>query len=152
MDVLSPDEIEQVLVDGWVVHVAVVDDGRPYVSPMSYIYSDGAIAFRTVEGRRIEALRANPAICMEVTRYDDETGDWWSVIAQGSAEFIEDDLDSAGIIAELLHKYSGSFAELFPMPDRGIPTVASVVKMHIDEVDSRCSGRLTGVKTRPGRL
>ena len=152
MDVLSPDEIEQVLVDGRVAHVAVIDDGRPYVSPMSYIYSDGAIAFRTVEGRRIHALRANPAICMEVTRYDDETGDWWSVIAQGSAEFIEDDHDAAGIIAELLHKYSESFAGLFPMPDRGIPTVASVVRVHIDEVDGRCSGRFTDVKTRPGRL
>ncbi len=152
MDALNLQEIEQLLDEGRVAHIAVVDDEVPYVSPLSYIYTNGSVAFRTLEGRRVRALRANPRTCIEVTRYDEETGDWSSVIGFGDAELVEDDVVAGAFVAQLLRKYDQSFEQLFGVPNRPLPAPGHVVRVPLDSVEGRCSGRFLGTKTRPGRL
>lgn len=152
MDVLTPQETEQVLSEGMVAHLGVVDDGVPYVTPLSYVYGGGAIAFRTLEGRRIQALRKNPRVCVEVIDYDRVTGDWQSVIGFGDAEIVEDDIVAGAFIAQMLRKYEQSFEGLFGLPDRGAAETAYVVRVALDEMEGRTSGRFLGTRTRPGRL
>jgi nitroimidazol reductase NimA-like FMN-containing flavoprotein (pyridoxamine 5'-phosphate oxidase superfamily) len=152
MDALTPQEIEALLDEGRVAHLAVVDGGVPYVTPLSYVYSGGAVAFRTVEGRRVSALRENPRVCIEVTEYDRDTGSWSSVVAFGDAEIVDDDIVAGAFIAQLLRKYSQTFERLFGVPDRPNPQAAYVVRVPLEDVDGRCSGRFLGTTTRPGRL
>ena len=152
MDVLTPQEIEQELNEGMVAHLGVADEGVPYVTPLSYVYSGGAIAFRTLEGRRVQALRTNPRVCVEVIEYDRVTGDWQSVVAFGDAEIVEDDIVAGAFIAQMLRKYEQSFEGLFGLPDRGVPATAYVVRVPLDDLEGRTSGRFLGTKTRPGRL
>ncbi len=153
MDALTRPEIDQILASAPVAHLGVVDlDGIPYVTPLSYVYTGETIAFRTMEGRRIQALVANPRVCVEIMEHDAETGDWRSVIAFGTAEIVEDDIAAGAFIAQLLHKYDQTFEGLFGLPDRAGLSVAYVVRIVLDEVSGRTSGRFLGTKTRPGRL
>ena len=153
MDALTRPEIDQVLAEAPVAHLGVVDvDGNPYVTPLSYVYTGDTIAFRTKEGRRIEALRANPRVCVEVMEYEPESGDWRSVVAFGNAEIVDDDIAAGAFIAQLLHKYDQTFEGLFGLPDRAGLAIAYVVRIVLDDVSGRSSGRFLGTKTRPGRL
>ncbi len=154
MDALARHEIEEeILAAGRVAHVGVVDeDSNPYVTPLSYVYTGDAIAFRTLEGKRIRALRSHPRVCLEVMDYDHESGDWLSVVGFGNAEIVEDDIAAGAFIAQLLHKYDQTFEGLFGLPDRAGLAVAYVVRVVLDDVQGRTSGRFLGTKTRPGRL
>ena len=153
MDALTRPEIDQILAEAPVAHLGVVDqDGNPYVTPLSFVYTGETIAFRTMEGRRIEALLAHPRVCVEVMEHDSESGDWRSVVAFGNAEIVEDDIAAGAFFAQLLHKYDQTFEGLFGLPDRAGLAVAYVVRIVLDDVSGRTSGRFLGTKTRPGRL
>lgn len=62
-------------------------DGATYVVPVIYAY-DGECAYVfSVEGRKVEMMRANPRVCFEVDEYDvDGRGGWRSVIVDGVYE------------------------------------------------------------------
>ena len=152
MDALTPQEVDRLLTEGHVAHLAVTDDEGPYVTPLSYVYSGGGIMFRTLEGRRSRALREDSRACIEVMEYDDETGDWASVVAFGTAEFVDDDVAAGAFISSMLHKYAKSFETMFGPPDAPGLAEAYVVRIRLDHVEGRSSGRFLGTKTRPGRL
>ena len=42
-----------------VAHVGVIDDGKPYVTPMSFALDGRRLLFRTKPGRRFEAIESN---------------------------------------------------------------------------------------------
>ena len=49
-------------------HIACAEDAQPYVTPFTFVYHDGFIySFGTV-GKRIEWMRANRLVCIEVDR------------------------------------------------------------------------------------
>ncbi|HHX43094.1 MAG TPA: pyridoxamine 5'-phosphate oxidase family protein [Chloroflexi bacterium] len=59
--------IEAILQRGSVCHLAMVDGDRPYVVPLCYGYRDGVLyAHSAREGRKLDILRRNPAVCFDV--------------------------------------------------------------------------------------
>ena len=55
---------------GW---LATVAEGRPYAVPLNYAYIDGKIYFHcALEGRKLDAVRANPEVCLAVGRQEGE--------------------------------------------------------------------------------
>ena len=61
----------------------------PYVVPVNYVYDDGAIIVHSLPGKKIEAMRADPRVCVQVDRITDHLG-WASVIAYGRYQEITD--------------------------------------------------------------
>jgi len=53
-----------------------------------YAYDGDALYVATIEGRKIEMMRANPDVCFEVDRYGPEG--WRSAIVQGVFEELSD--------------------------------------------------------------
>ena len=51
-----------------------------YVTPMSFVLMGDEGCSRTKPGRRFEAIESNPMVCIEVSRFDESTGDWVSVV------------------------------------------------------------------------
>lgn len=153
MDTITTEEALAVLQDAPVAHLGVVIDGNPYVTPMSFIVEGDRILFRTLPGRKLEGLRSHPAVCIEVSRYNDTTGDWVSVIVKGTARVVDDDETGRVTIDGLMHKYRdviGSGLQVGGMhPIIGLPYVVEVT---IDELSGLCSGRGLAPRTRPGRL
>jgi uncharacterized protein len=64
---------EKLLRDAPIAYLAMVEPGGPYVIPLNFVYVgyeghlDGRMYFHTGEGRKSEALAADPRVCIAVT-------------------------------------------------------------------------------------
>lgn len=141
----------QLLRDEPVAHIAVTTDEGPYVTPISFVYSGQDIAFRTRSGARLEAIRLDARVCIEVSRYE-PSGAWKSVIVRGRAREVEDAQLIQDVMSAILRKYRDAFGNLLsnagsvPLGDE------AVVAVDIDDLTGRSSGSLFGLQTRPGRM
>lgn len=153
MEPLSDERARAFLNEALVAHIAVVSDGEPYVTPMSYIVDGNRILFRTKPGRRFAALSENPVVSIEASRFDDETGDWTSVIVKGTAEVADDDATIQLTLSGLFDKYRRVLGS--PLSRGGMQPISSlptVVAVEIDEISGMSSSGPFSLRTRPGRL
>jgi PPOX class probable F420-dependent enzyme len=107
------DERFELLVTARVGHLATVDPrGRPHVVPVCFAAIGDALYTpidekpkRGGELRRLRNLRANPAVCLTVDRWDEEWSNLAWVQARGQADMVSDPAERAGAIAALRAKY-----------------------------------------------
>ncbi len=150
---LTRDEALAFLTAQDVGHLAVIDGGEPYVSPISFVVSDGTLYFRTLPGRRTRALEEHPRLCVEASLVDDEAGTWTSVCAWGDASTLTDPHLQADVVSLLLRKYAdASESVLSYARDSTFGREASIIAVPIDTISGRQSGRELGAQIRPGRL
>ncbi len=136
--------IEAILREAIICRVAMVDNGRPYVVPMNYVYHDGCLYLHSAkEGRKIDVLRRNPTVCFEVEArvqvVPPENGDDWSmrylcVIGEGQVSFVEDFAEKGRILRRLLGRYSGE--ENPNVSDGGINAVA-VLRIDVADITGK---------------
>ncbi len=136
-----------------VAHMGVVDGGDPYVTPLSFVRIDRELYFRTGPGRRLNAIRSHPRVCVEVSEYDSERGDWLSALALGEARVEADEGRQTTVVEMLLDKYRpaiGSplaFSRAQPLPGYSL-----VVAVAMEQLSGMSSGLGFAPRTRPGRL
>jgi nitroimidazol reductase NimA-like FMN-containing flavoprotein (pyridoxamine 5'-phosphate oxidase superfamily) len=136
-----------------VAHVGVLAEGEPYVSPMSFVVDGNRILFRTMPGKRLSAIKANPKVSIEACRFDEESGDWASVIVTGEARLVDDDATRQLVMGKLFDKYEQALGS--PLSRSGLQPLASmpvVVDVEISEISGMASSGLFSQRTRPGRL
>ena len=96
----SRDEMEKLLREEEIGYLGLSLDGKPYVVPLNYSYSEGKIYFHCGQkGNKLVCLRANPQVCFTVARQLAEVRehaggnpchvDSDSVICYGKARMIE---------------------------------------------------------------
>lgn len=153
MDSITESQCLRLLKEEPVGHIAVISDGEPYVTAISFVHMNDAIYLRTGPGRRLSALLSGNRCCIEISRYSNDEGDWESVILYGTARVIEDPGLEADAIGLLLVKYRNVFgsALAFTRPTPLAPQEV-VVEIPIDEMSGRSAGGGFAVQTRPGRL
>ncbi|MCL2073209.1 MAG: pyridoxamine 5'-phosphate oxidase family protein [Marinilabiliaceae bacterium] len=104
-EVTDINEIEKILFQCKTCHVAMVDNGEPYVVPLSYGYKifDGKLLelyfHSAMKGKKIDILKRNNKVCFEMS-YEGEpvhsdtpcnSGYYYgSVIGYGDTVFIDD--------------------------------------------------------------
>jgi len=151
MNQLTPQEIAEVIAGAKFAHIGVISNGEPYVTPISFVSLGDGIAFRSLSGKRMDALAGDPHVSIEITEYNEDTGSWRCVIADGHAVVVEDVNEEASIIQALLQRYEQSFNSL--LGDTGPSfSKAFVIKVGFDGITGRSSGTFLQPKTRPGRL
>jgi len=84
---LTREEIDELLREQVVGRVGCHVDGLTYVVPLIYAYDGEALYVASIEGRKIEMMRANPSVCFEVDEYS--PAGWRSAIVQGDYEELE---------------------------------------------------------------
>ena len=82
---LSPDEIERLLQRETIARLGCHDGTRTYVVPITYAYVDGGLLGHSIEGLKLEMLRKNPDVCVQVDHVHN-LANWSSVIAWGTFE------------------------------------------------------------------
>lgn len=153
MEPITREEAMMLLDEAPVAHIGLIYQDEPYVTPMSFVVDGDRILFRTMAGKKLEALRENPAVCVEVSRYDESSGDWVSVMVRGTAFETDDESTASTAVSLLLDKYRQALGS--PMsrggirPMTGLPHVVEIV---ITEVSGMSSGRGWSHRTKPGRL
>jgi nitroimidazol reductase NimA-like FMN-containing flavoprotein (pyridoxamine 5'-phosphate oxidase superfamily) len=151
MQELSTDQARQLLSEAMVAHLAVIDEGEPYVTPISFVIVANAICVRTGPGRRVDALVESPRVCVEASDFDVNSGNWQSAIAWGEAELLEDDTDTRDIVLALMEKYRSSIGSPLS-PGGAFPGAGVIIRIPIDRITGRASGSFFSLRTRPGRL
>jgi len=86
---LKTDQIEGLLHSELVGRIGCFDGKSVYVVPISYAYDDGYIYCHAFEGKKINIMRKNPAVCFQVDKMTD-MGNWKSVIAWGDYQELTD--------------------------------------------------------------
>ena len=153
MEPLTAGQAMRFLDESLVAHIGVVSAGVPYVTPMSFVVDGDRILFRTKPGKRHEAMLENPAVSIEVSIFDEETGDWTSVIVVGKAAEARDNATILLTVQLLFQKYGTVLGS--PLSRGEIQPMASfphVVEVPIDEITGMNSGGGFAMRTRPGRL
>lgn len=108
---LPPEQIEQVLKEGFVGRIGCHADGVTYVVPISYAYDGETIYCHTQEGKKIAIMRRNPTVCFEVDEMKN-MANWYSVVVQGVYEEITDP--------------AGRQAAISTLQRRNLPVVSSI--------------------------
>lgn len=154
METLTREEALEILAREHVAHLGVISNGAPYVTPMSFVVDGDRVLFRTMAGRKLDAIKASPSVCIEVSRYDEETGDWVSVIVEGTARLVDDDETRRDTVALIFEKYERVMGSPLSaggglLPLGGYP---NVIEVPIEDVVGMSSGRGMSARTKPGRM
>lgn len=88
-------------------HLACCRDGKPYVVPVHYVFTDGKAYIYTTEGKKTEIISSNPNVCLQVEDIRSNS-DWVSVIVEGTAGRVEAGPERDHIIG-LVSKFNPSF-------------------------------------------
>ena len=85
---LSKDECLGIIKANRLARLACASEGQPYVIPIYYAFAGGHVYSFTMQGRKLEWMRRNPNVCLQV---DDRTeGGWRSVVVTGKFEELPD--------------------------------------------------------------
>jgi nitroimidazol reductase NimA-like FMN-containing flavoprotein (pyridoxamine 5'-phosphate oxidase superfamily) len=82
---LNPVDVNRILERNDFGHLACATHGDIYLVPISYVYEDGYLYSHTRPGKKIDMMRKNPHICIQVEEVEDFFH-WSSVIAWGKFE------------------------------------------------------------------
>ena len=97
----SREEMEKMLQEEELGYLGLSLEGRPYVVPLNYSYTDGKILFHCgLKGKKLDAIKANPFVCFTVARQPGRVRehpggdpchvDSDSVICHGRARMLDD--------------------------------------------------------------
>ena len=108
--------IEAILDKSDVCRIGFSQNNQPYIVPMIFVYKDNCIYLHSAnEGRKIDIIRQNNRICIEVDTMDDIIVGkkaclfgvkYKSVIGFGKASFISSLDEKKAILDLLVQKYS----------------------------------------------
>ena len=88
----------------------VLESGEPYVVPVNYLFKDDEIYIHCLPGQKLDALRANGKVCLQVEQIEKPCR-WQSAIAFG--EFQE--VKRMNKKVEILKEFSAHFDHLTPV-------------------------------------
>lgn len=87
-----------------------LDDGEPYVVPVNYVYLDEEIFIHSLPGKKLDALRANGKVCLQVEKIETDFR-WQSVIVSGEFQEIKRTNEKVKILLE----FNKRFKQLTPV-------------------------------------
>lgn len=92
---LAPEEIERTECErllrwSYTGRVGFVDEGRPHVLPVNYVFADRAVIFKTGPGAKLDAALRRDVVAFEIDHVDDDRHAGWSVHVIGRARVLED--------------------------------------------------------------
>lgn len=90
---MSRHECTELLAAGRLGHLGCSKDGQPYVVPVHYAYASNSLYSFSVPGQKIDWMRENPKVCMQVQVRDENRG-WRSVVVNGLFEELPDRVGS----------------------------------------------------------
>lgn len=97
-------EGEELLTSARIGRLGCVDNGEPYVVPISYFFEDGSVYSHSLPGRKIDILRSHPRACLQVDDIENDFN-WRSAIAYGDYEEIHGPAERLGILRKLLSRF-----------------------------------------------
>jgi uncharacterized protein len=145
-EITDPKAIEDILRRATVCRLAMVDNGQPYLIPLTFGYSNNTLYFHSASsGRKMEVLHRNPRICFEADidhelRIGEKACDYGmkfrSVIGYGSVQFISDPAEKIKGLDILMSKYA---AGPFEYAENHLKNIV-IYKVAIESISAKAAG------------
>ena len=147
LEVTDAVEIKNILDKSKVVHIAMVDDGEPYMVPMNYGYTmvDGKLSLYVhgaTKGRKLDVMKANPNVFVEldcdIEPFEGEVACQYgmayaSLMGKGKATIIEDSREKEEALSILMKTQTGKD---FTFNEKLVSIVA-VIRIDIEEYTAK---------------
>jgi hypothetical protein len=101
-------------------------EGMPYVIPVNYFFDGEDIYIHSMPGRKIQVMRANPHVCLQVDEIED-TFNWLSVIAFGLFEEVYDTTERDRILAAMFKR----LPHMTPVESKVMDSMSEVIVFRI---------------------
>jgi hypothetical protein len=120
MEDLRPKECIDLLNNNYIGHLAYISEGKPFTVPITYYYDqkDSILAYAS-EGHKIEAMRKNTAVSLQVEEING-VKDWISILVHG--EFKEITGANANF---LLHEFADGVKAIIHKKENLMPQYIS---------------------------
>ena len=89
-----------ILREGTLGRLGCIAAGWSYVVPVNYYFDGENIYIHTLPGKKLDALRANPRVCLQVDEIKDSYN-WRSVIAYGTFEEVSNEETQEKVLTKL---------------------------------------------------
>lgn len=139
-------EIDELLRQGRVMHIALCIDNVPFMVPVFYVWNGTVLYFHSARGgSKIEILKRNNAICFSVMQYQGVIEDplacnyearHRTVIGLGSAHFVNDDAEKIAVLHQLM---AGFTDKTFTFPAASLKAT-QVIRIDIDSIKGKQHG------------
>jgi nitroimidazol reductase NimA-like FMN-containing flavoprotein (pyridoxamine 5'-phosphate oxidase superfamily) len=136
---MSADEIIAVLRAHRFGRLAFSFHDRVDITPIHYVYDDGAIYGRSAPGAKVTVLEHHPWVALEVDEVHGDF-DWRSVVVKGTVYFVEP--AEAPAIEERYERALRFARRITPsafMRDDPTPERSVLFRLHIDEMTGRAA-------------
>ncbi len=97
---LTDTDARAILRGGSLGRLGCIASGWPYVVPVNYFFDGEDLYVHSLPGKKIDALRENPRVCLQVDEIKD-TYNWRSVIAYGIFEEISNEETRENVLTRL---------------------------------------------------
>ena len=142
LQVLTPREIDEVLDRGSHAHLGCHHWRKTYVVPLTYVRDGDFIYSHSRLGKKIEMMRANPHVCLQIEEIKG-LFKWRSVVIWGRFEELRD-LEAAKGMRLLIKRIADLERErgLSPLEVEisAILSKAIIYRFHIEKVTGRAEG------------
>jgi nitroimidazol reductase NimA-like FMN-containing flavoprotein (pyridoxamine 5'-phosphate oxidase superfamily) len=142
---LTPTECRDILSRATLARLACARADQPYVVPVSFSYdaeSNCLFSFSTV-GRKVDWMRENPKVCVEVDDVDDRFH-WTTIVIFGRYEEIDGSVEHKDLRERALALFEGRSEWWLPgaakLAPREHPAVV-VYRIHVDRMTGRRAAR-----------
>ena len=147
LEVTDMNEIRRILDKSKIVHVAMVDEGKPYMVTMNYGYmlENGKLSLYlhgAHKGRKIDVMKANPDVFVEIEcDIQPFSGDvacqygmaYASIMGEGKATIIEDVKAKMEAMSTLMKSQTGID---FSFNER-LVSIVTVIRIDVDEFTAK---------------
>lgn len=139
---MTPEECRKMLERESFGRLACASGNQPYIVPIYFAYQGGYLYGFSSVGQKIEWMRANPSVCVEIDAVN--SGDrWFSVIVTGRyeelpdiAEWEEEVLDAYELIRKHALWWQPEYVSALHRDPSQTPTPL-YYRIHINEVTGR---------------
>ena len=140
-------EMEAIIRAAHICHLAMVDDGEPYVVPLNFGFTGNTLYFHCAgAGRKLDILSRNNRVCAlfdidhELVR-GEQACNWGmryrSVICFGTAARVEEQEEKRRALTAIMQQYGGTGEWTFP--DTAL-TATTVFAVTIEQMTGKQSG------------
>ena len=147
LEVTDMNEIRRILDKSKIVHVAMVDEGKPYMVTMNYGYvlENGKLSLYlhgAHKGRKIDVMKANPDVFVEIEcDIQPFSGDvacqygmaYASIMGEGKATIIEDVKAKMEAMSTIMKSQTGMD---FSFNER-LVSIVTVIRIDVDEFTAK---------------
>ena len=147
LEITDMNVIKAILDKSKIVHIAMVDEGEPYMVAMNYGYTmeDGKLAFYVhgaTQGRKLDVMKANPNVFVEIecdmTPFEGDKACQYgmayaSLMGKGKATVLEESEEKQEALTVLMKTQTGKD---FTFNDK-LVSIVSVIRIDVEEYTAK---------------